>query len=60
MLIISNDIKGIIETKSFLSSTFKMKDCGQVNTILGIKATKDSGGYVLNQSHLRRESVEQV
>ena len=31
MLIASNDMKGIIETKRFLSSTSKMKDLGQVN-----------------------------
>ena len=36
MLIASNDMKGIIETKRFLSSTFKMKGLGQVDTILGI------------------------
>ena len=51
MLIMSNDMKGIIETKRFLSSTFKMKDLGQVDTILGIKMKRNSGGYVLNQSH---------
>ena len=51
MLIMSNDMKGIIETKRFLSSTFKMKDLGQVDTILGIKVKRNSGGYVLNQSH---------
>ena len=37
MLILSDDLKGIIETKRFLSSTFKMKDIGEVDTILGIK-----------------------
>ena len=44
-------MKGIIQTKRFLSSTFKMKDLGQVDTILGIKVKRNSGGYVLNQSH---------
>ncbi|KAL6338667.1 hypothetical protein AAG906_021484 [Vitis piasezkii] len=37
MLILSDDMRGIIETKRFLSSTFKMKDLGEVDTILGIK-----------------------
>lgn len=37
MLIISNNIDGIKETKRFLSSMFKIKDLGQVDTILGIK-----------------------
>ena len=51
MLIVSNAIEGILETKRFLSSTFKMKDLGQVDTILGIKVKRNSGGYVLSQSH---------
>ncbi|RVW29758.1 Retrovirus-related Pol polyprotein from transposon TNT 1-94 [Vitis vinifera] len=51
MLILSDDMKGIIETKRFLSSTFKMKDLGEVDTILGIKVKRNSGGYALNQNH---------
>jgi hypothetical protein len=47
MLIISNDLNGILETKRFLTSTFKMKDLGLVDTILGIKVKRNSGGYVL-------------
>nr|CAN83010.1 hypothetical protein VITISV_010102 [Vitis vinifera] len=51
MLILSDDMKGIIETKRFLSSTFKMKDLGEVDIILGIKVKRNSGGYALNQTH---------
>ena len=51
MLIISNDLKGILETKKFLTSTFKMKDLGLVDTILGIKVKRNSGGYELSQTH---------
>ncbi|RVX02495.1 Retrovirus-related Pol polyprotein from transposon TNT 1-94 [Vitis vinifera] len=51
MLILSDDMRGIIETKKFLSSTFKMKDLGEVDTILGIKVKRNSGGYALNQTH---------
>ena len=51
MLIVSNDMKGITETKRFLSSIFKMKDLGEVDTILGIKVKKNSGGYALSQAH---------
>ncbi|RVW62744.1 Retrovirus-related Pol polyprotein from transposon TNT 1-94 [Vitis vinifera] len=51
MLILSDDMKGIIETKRFLSTTFKMKDLGEVDTILGIKVKRNSGGYALNQTH---------
>ena len=49
MLIISNEMKGILETKRFLSSTFKMKALGQVDTILGIKLKQNSGDYELCQ-----------
>ena len=51
MLILSNDMKGIIETKRFPSSNFKMKDLRDVDTILGIKIKRNSGGYALNQTH---------
>lgn len=51
MLIISTNMVGVNETKKYLSSVFKMKDLGEVDTILGIKVKKHSGGYVLNQSH---------
>ncbi|RVW78145.1 Retrovirus-related Pol polyprotein from transposon TNT 1-94 [Vitis vinifera] len=51
MLILSDDMKGIIEMKRFLSSTFKMKDLEEVDTILGIKVKRNSGGYALNQTH---------
>lgn len=37
MLIISNEINVILETKRFLTSTFKMKDLGLVDIILWIK-----------------------
>ena len=40
---------GILETKMFLSSTLKMKDLGQVDNILGIKAKQNSGGFELGQ-----------
>ncbi|MDR5650826.1 reverse transcriptase domain-containing protein, partial [Staphylococcus nepalensis] len=51
LLIISNNIDGIKETKLFLSSTFKMKDLGEVDTILDIKVKKDSESFTLSQSH---------
>ena len=35
----------------FLSSTFKTKDLGQLDTILGIKVRQHSGGFSLSQSH---------
>ena len=35
----------------FLSSNFKMKDLGNVDTILGIKVRRNSGGFVLSHTH---------
>ena len=51
MLIVGTNVIVINETKEYLSSVFKMKDLGEVDTILGIKVRKHSGGYVLSQSH---------
>jgi hypothetical protein len=51
MLIFSTNIIGIVETKRYLTSIFKMKNLGEVDTILGIKVKKHSNGYALNQSH---------
>ncbi|GKD59621.1 zinc finger, CCHC-type containing protein, partial [Tanacetum coccineum] len=44
-------MEGINETKKFLSSCFQMKDMNEVDTILGIKVKRHSGGYELNQCH---------
>ncbi|GKD11562.1 retrovirus-related pol polyprotein from transposon TNT 1-94 [Tanacetum coccineum] len=51
ILIVGTNIEGINETKKFLSSCFQMKDMNEVDTILGIKVKRHSGGYALNQCH---------
>ena len=51
MLIVGTNVIGVNETKEYLSSVLKMKDLGEVDTILGIKVRKHSGGYVLSQFH---------
>lgn len=51
LLIFGTNMRGIYETKKYLSSQFKMKDLNEVDTILGIKVKKHSGGYALCQSH---------
>jgi hypothetical protein len=51
MLIFSTNMIGIVETKWYLTSIFKIKDLGEVDTILGIKVKKHSSGYALNQSY---------
>ncbi|GKC95969.1 zinc finger, CCHC-type containing protein [Tanacetum coccineum] len=51
ILIVGTNMKGINETKKFLSSCFQMKDMNEVDTILGIKVKRHSEGYALNQCH---------
>ena len=50
LLIIGTNIQGINDTKKYLTSQFKMKDLGEVDTILGIKVKKHNGGFALCQS----------
>ena len=51
ILIFGKNMKGIFETKKYLTSRFKMKDRKEIDTILGIKVKKYNRGYVLCQSH---------
>ncbi|KAI3734277.1 hypothetical protein L6452_13742 [Arctium lappa] len=51
MLIIGTNLEGIRETKNYLSSNFKMKDLGEVDTILGIKIKRPGSQISLSQSH---------
>ena len=51
LLIFGTNMHGVNDTKKYLTSQFKMKDLGEVDTILGIKVKKNSGGYSLCQSH---------
>ena len=51
MLIFGTSMKAVIETKTYLASQLKMKDLGDVNTILGIKIKRHDKGYAFSQSH---------
>ncbi|GJT81330.1 zinc finger, CCHC-type containing protein [Tanacetum coccineum] len=51
ILIFRTNVEGINETKKFMSSCFQMKDMNEVDTILGIKVKRHSGGYAINQCH---------
>ena len=51
LLLFGTNVIGINKVKEYLSSIFKMKDLGEVDTFLGIKVRKHSGGYSLNQAH---------
>ena len=51
MLIIGTNMLGVNDTKKYLSSRFQMKDLNEVDTILGVKVKRHSGGFALCQSH---------
>ena len=51
MLVIGTNMHGINETKKYLTSQFKMKDLGEVDTILGIKVKQYDGNFTLSQEH---------
>ena len=51
MPILGTDNDVIESTKSFLSSSFSMKDMGLVDVILGIKIKRVDNNLILTQSH---------
>ena len=51
MRIFGTNMKGVCETKKYLSSIFQMKDLNKVDIILGIKIKRHSEGFLLCQSH---------
>nr|KAJ0209067.1 hypothetical protein LSAT_V11C400185590 [Lactuca sativa] len=51
MQIIGTHLEGILETKKYMSSNFKMKDLGEVDIILGIKVKRTGGQISLSKSH---------
>ncbi|GJR10990.1 putative reverse transcriptase domain-containing protein [Tanacetum coccineum] len=51
MLIIGTTLDGILETKSYLSLNFKMKDLGEVYTILGVKVRRTNNQISPSHSH---------
>lgn len=57
MLILSNNMKNTLETKRFWSSIFKMKDLGEVDTILGVRVKQNKEGFALCQSYYYIEKV---
>ena len=51
MLIFGTDQNQVDMTKSFLSSSFDMKDLGEADVILGIRIKREADGISLTQSH---------
>ena len=50
-LIVGSDDKMIKSTKNILNSRFDLKDMRHADVILGIKITRISDDFILNQSH---------
>jgi hypothetical protein len=50
ILLASSDISLMLETKSFLSSNFDMKDLGETSFVLGIEIHRDRRNVVLGLS----------
>lgn len=51
MLIFGTSMSVVLETKSFLSSKFDMKDMGEAKVILGVKIIRNESGILLSQEH---------
>ena len=58
MLIFGTNIDIVNATKSFLTSSFEMKDLGETYVILGIKITRTTYGMYLN--HYTRPDIAYV
>ena len=53
-------MKGVCETKKYLSPMFQMKDLNEVDTILGIKTKRHSEGFSLCQSHYVEKVLQRL
>ena len=58
MLIFGTNMKGVCETKKYMSSMFQMIDLNEVDTILGIKIKRYSEGFLLCQSHYIKKVLQ--
>ena len=60
MLIFDTNMKGVCETKKYLSFMFQMKDLNEIDTILGIKIKRHSEGFTLCQSHYVEKVIQDL
>ena len=58
MLIFGTNMKGVYETKTYLSSMFQMKDLNEIDTILRIKIKRHGEGFALCQSHYVKKVLQ--
>jgi hypothetical protein len=62
ILLASSDIHLLLETKSFLSSHFDMKDLGEASYVLGIEIHRDRRKVVLglSQNHTKKKFLRNL
>lgn len=58
ILLATNDVGTLLETKSFLSSNFEMKDLGEASFVLGIQIHRDRSRGILGLS--QKSYIEKV
>jgi len=58
ILIFRTNVIEIVEIKRYFTFIFKMKDLGEVDTILGIKVKKHSSCYAFNQSYYIEKMID--
>ena len=58
ILIFGINMKGVCETKKYLSSVFKMNDLNEVDTILEIKIKRHSEWFSLCQSYYVEKALQ--
>ena len=51
ILLVTNDLGLLSETKNFLSKNFEMKDMGEANYVIGIEIFRDRSQGLLGLSH---------
>ncbi|XP_075102891.1 uncharacterized protein LOC142177593 [Nicotiana tabacum] len=60
MAIIGDNLKLIVETKTILQQTFKMKDLGDMKYFLGIEFTRSKKGVLMHQRKYVLELISEV
>ena len=60
MLIFSTNMLGVLKTKKYLTSVFKMKDFNEVDMILEIKIKRDNTGFLMYLKSNRKRTMYNV
>ena len=58
ILLATNDLGLLSDTKRFLSKHFEMKDMGEASYVIGIEIFRDRSHDILGLSHIRTDLYE--